>query len=84
MHRRLSRAWARGAAWLARACFFGVPNRREQTVPLTITRAQRDATLSVLSTRGDSPVPDSRTPAASAALLGCWPLLPRGTGRHKP
>jgi hypothetical protein len=57
MHRRLSRAWTRRAAWLDWAWLFGVPNRREQTVPLTITRGQRDAiyemVISHLSGIGD-------------------------------
>lgn len=83
MHRRLSRvARDRGVAGLGR--LFGVPNRREQIVPVTITRAQRDAIYELvvnhLTGIGDvwsrSIAASSRRPSAWAARLprtcGCW------------
>jgi hypothetical protein len=43
MHRRLSRALAWAVGMVGPGLLLGAPNRREQTVPMTITRAQRDA-----------------------------------------
>ncbi|MEA2359863.1 MAG: hypothetical protein QOI62_3123 [Solirubrobacteraceae bacterium] len=51
MHRRLSRTLRVAAASLGWACSFGCPNRREQTVPVTITRAQRDAIYEMVISR---------------------------------
>jgi hypothetical protein len=51
MHRRLSRTLRVAAASLGWACSFGCPNRREQTVPVPITRAQRDAIYEMVISR---------------------------------
>jgi hypothetical protein len=58
--------------WLG--LLFGAPNRREQTVPLTITRAQRDAiyemVISHLTAIGDVWLCIDRREFASAKRLG--------------
>jgi hypothetical protein len=74
MHRRLSR-FGRGYGVAGLGRLFGALNRREQIVPVTITRAQRDAIYEVVVTHlagiGDVWLSVDRREFATAERLGC-------------
>lgn len=74
MHRRLSRALVRRGGGLAMGLLVGCPERREQSMPVTMSRAQRDAIYEAVITHltaiGDVWMCVDRRDYATAKRLG--------------